>query len=136
MKPFFLWHVDKKDFLLWTLTSTMTLFLGLEISVLVGVGASLAFVIHESTNPCLAFLGNLPGTTAYRNIQQYPEAYTYHGIVIARIDDPIYFANISSIKEGYRFWQNEHVELKHESNSGKMPLWKLEVEGNLGNSLI
>lgn len=33
----FLWHVDKKDFLLWAITSTMTLFLGIEIGVLVGV---------------------------------------------------------------------------------------------------
>ncbi|KAL8093336.1 hypothetical protein AgCh_035279 [Apium graveolens] len=47
----FLWRVDKKDFLLWTLTSLTTLFLGIEIGVLVGVGFSLAFVIHESANP-------------------------------------------------------------------------------------
>ncbi|EEF28722.1 sulfate transporter, putative [Ricinus communis] len=33
----FLWHVDKKDFLLWTITSTTTLFLGIEIGVLVGI---------------------------------------------------------------------------------------------------
>lgn len=49
-----------------------------------------------------AFLGRLPGTTVYRNIQQYPEAYTYHGIVIVRIDAPIYFANISHIKERWK----------------------------------
>lgn len=33
----FLWHVDKRDFLLWTITCTTTLFLGIEIGVLVGV---------------------------------------------------------------------------------------------------
>lgn len=33
----FLWRVDKKDFLLWTITSITTLFLGIEIGVLVGV---------------------------------------------------------------------------------------------------
>lgn len=46
-----------------------------------------------------AVLGRLPGTTVYRNIQQYPEAYTYNGIVIVRIDAPIYFANTSYIKD-------------------------------------
>lgn len=95
----FLWRVDKKDFLLWVATSITTLFLGIEIGVLVGVGASLAFVIHESANPHVAVLGRLPGTTVYRNIKQYPEAYTYKGIVVVRIDAPIYFANISYIKE-------------------------------------
>lgn len=49
-----------------------------------------------------AVLGRLPGTTVYRNIQQYPEAYTYNGIVIVRIDAPIYFANISYIKDRWK----------------------------------
>lgn len=33
----FLWCVDKKDFLLWAITCITTLFLGIEIGVLVGV---------------------------------------------------------------------------------------------------
>ncbi|KAE8671993.1 putative sulfate transporter 4.2 [Hibiscus syriacus] len=101
----FLWRVDKKDFLLWTITAATTLFLGIEIGVLVGVGVSLAFVIHESANPHIAVLGRLPGTTVYRNIEQYPEAYTYNGIVIVRIDAPIYFANISYIKDRLREYE-------------------------------
>ena len=46
-----------------------------------------------------AVLGRLPGTTLYRNVEQYPEAYTYNGIVIVRVDAPLYFANISYVKE-------------------------------------
>ncbi|KAL1201316.1 Sulfate transporter 4.1 [Cardamine amara subsp. amara] len=101
----FLWCVDKRDFSLWIITSTTTLFFGIEIGVLVGVGFSLAFVIHESANPHIAVLGRLPGTTVYRNIKQYPEAYTYNGIVIVRIDAPIYFANISYIKDRLREYE-------------------------------
>lgn len=101
----FLWRVDKKDFLLWTITSISTLFLGIEIGVLIGVGASLAFVIHESANPHIAVLGRLPGTTVYRNIKQYPEAYTYNGIVIVRVDAPIYFANTNYIKDRLREYE-------------------------------
>uniref|UniRef100_M4CPR7 STAS domain-containing protein n=1 Tax=Brassica campestris TaxID=3711 RepID=M4CPR7_BRACM len=101
----FLWRVDKRDFTLWTITSTTTLFFGIEIGVLVGVGFSLAFVIHESANPHIAVLGRLPGTTVYRNVKQYPEAYTYNGIVIVRIDAPIYFANISYIKDRLREYE-------------------------------
>ncbi|XP_020231928.1 probable sulfate transporter 4.2 [Cajanus cajan] len=105
----FLWRVDKKDFLLWTITSITTLFLGIEIGVLVGVGVSLAFVIHESANPHIAVLGRLPGTTVYRNVKQYPEAYTYNGIVIVRVDAPIYFANTSYIKDRLREYE-VHVD--------------------------
>ncbi|XP_055811326.1 probable sulfate transporter 4.2 [Solanum dulcamara] len=108
----FLWRVDKKDFLLWTITCMTTLLLGIEIGVLVGVGVSLAFVIHESANPHIAILGRLPGTTIYRNTQQYPEAYTYNGIVIVRIDAPIYFANTSYIKDRLRDYEIEREESK------------------------
>ncbi|KAH1038711.1 hypothetical protein J1N35_040454 [Gossypium stocksii] len=101
----FLWRVGKKDFLLWTITAVTTLFFGIEIGVLIGVGFSLAFVIHESANPHIAVLGRLPGTTVYRNIQQYPDAYTYNGIVIVRIDSPIYFANTSYIKDRLREYE-------------------------------
>ncbi|KAI4302377.1 hypothetical protein MLD38_038129 [Melastoma candidum] len=102
-----LWCIDKKDFLLWTITAVTTLFLGIEIGVLVGVGFSLAFVIYESANPHIAVLGRLPGTTIYRNVEQYPESYTYNGIVIVRIDAPIYFANISYIKDRLREYEIE-----------------------------
>ncbi|XP_057522379.1 probable sulfate transporter 4.2 [Amaranthus tricolor] len=101
-----LWHVDKKDFFLWTVTFASTLFLGIEIGVLVGVGFSLAFVIYESANPHIAVLGRLPGTTIYRNVQQYPEAYTYHGIVVVRVDAPMYFANTSYIKDRLREYES------------------------------
>ncbi|KAJ3680836.1 hypothetical protein LUZ60_015325 [Juncus effusus] len=101
----FLWRVDKRDFLLWIITFFTTLIFGIEIGVLVGVGVSLAFVIHESANPHIAVLGRLPGTTVYRNILQYPEAYTYNGIVVVRMDAPIYFANISYIKDRLREYE-------------------------------
>lgn len=52
-----------------------------------------------------AVLGRLPGTTVYRNILQYPEAYTYNGIVIVRIDAPFYFANTSFIKDRLREYE-------------------------------
>uniref|UniRef100_A0A0D9XBG9 STAS domain-containing protein n=1 Tax=Leersia perrieri TaxID=77586 RepID=A0A0D9XBG9_9ORYZ len=101
----FLWSIDKKDFFLWAITFITTLIFGIEIGVLVGVGFSLAFVIHESANPHIAVLGRLPGTTVYRNTLQYPEAYTYNGIVVVRIDAPIYFANISYIKDRLREYE-------------------------------
>ncbi|KAK3132520.1 hypothetical protein QOZ80_6AG0523520 [Eleusine coracana subsp. coracana] len=101
----FLWGIDKKDFFLWAITFITTLTFGIEIGVLVGVGFSLAFVIHESANPHIAVLGRLPGTTVYRNTLQYPEAYTYNGIVVVRIDAPMYFANITNIKDRLREYE-------------------------------
>ncbi|PPR89393.1 hypothetical protein GOBAR_AA31292 [Gossypium barbadense] len=118
----FLWPVSKKDFLLWTITAITTLFFGIEIGVLIGpilISVSGCHLIHTSfqdsypspsnmyhfSTGTAAVLGRLPGTTVYRNIQQYPEAYTYNGIVIVRIDSPIYFANTSYIKDRLREYE-------------------------------
>eukprot|EP00271_Cylindrocystis_brebissonii_P011561 TRINITY_DN29421_c0_g1_i1.p1 TRINITY_DN29421_c0_g1~~TRINITY_DN29421_c0_g1_i1.p1 ORF type:complete len:749 (+),score=108.01 TRINITY_DN29421_c0_g1_i1:318-2564(+) len=103
----FLWKVEKKDWCLWMAAFLGTLLLGIEWGVAIAVVLSLLFVIHESANPHMAVLGRLPGTTVYRNIEQYPDAYTYAGIVVMRIDAPIYFANVDVIKE--HLWKYELV---------------------------
>ncbi|XP_074558582.1 sulfate transporter 4.1, chloroplastic-like [Curcuma longa] len=124
----FLWQVDKKDFTLWTITFIITLFFSIEIGVLVGVGFSLAFVIYESANPHIAVLGRLPGTTLYRNVVQYPEACTYNGIVVIRIDAPIYFANISCIKDRLREYElNVDGSTKRGSDVGRIYFIILEM---------
>ncbi|XP_074576535.1 LOW QUALITY PROTEIN: putative sulfate transporter 4.2 [Curcuma longa] len=124
----FLWRVDKKDFSLWSITFIITLFFSIEIGVLVGVGFSLAFVIYESANPHIAVLGRLPGTTVYRNVVQYPEAYTYNGIVVIRIDAPIYFANISYIKDRLREYElNVDRSTKRGSDVGRIYFIILEM---------
>ncbi|CAI5962994.1 unnamed protein product [Closterium sp. NIES-65] len=79
-EPLFLWRVEKKDLVLWFCAFLGTLLLGLETGVLISVALSLVFVIHESANPHMAVLGRLPGTTVYRNVKQYRDAYTYRGV--------------------------------------------------------
>jgi len=75
------------------------MFLGVEIGLTIAVGVSILLVIYESAYPHTAILGRLPGTTVYRNIKQYTEAERYHGIVMCRIDAPIYFANTQHVRD-------------------------------------
>lgn len=98
----FLWRINKKDLLLWTSSFLGTLFLGVELGIGIAVLISLMFVIYETARPHVAVLGKLPGTNVYRSIHQYPEATTHEGLVIMRIDAPIYFANVDYIKDKLR----------------------------------
>ena len=82
----------------WVIAFVGTLFLGVEIGLAISVGISLLLIIYESAFPHTAVLGRLPGSTVYRNIKQYPLAERYDGIVIVRIDAPIYFANTDNIR--------------------------------------
>ncbi len=95
----YLWKVHKFDFGVWAIAFLGTLFLGVELGLGIAVSISLLLVIFESAYPHTAILGRLPGTTQYRNIKNYRQAELYNGIVVVRIDAPIYFANTQNIRD-------------------------------------
>jgi MFS superfamily sulfate permease-like transporter len=75
-----------------------------------------------------AVLGRLPGTTVYRNVIQYPDAYIYHGMIILRIDSPIYFANINFIKDRLReFELQAGVSSKRGHDTGRLHFLIIEM---------
>lgn len=94
-----LWKVSKLDWLVWVFTFLFTLFLGVEVGILVGVGVSLVLVIYKTAFPRITSLGKLPETNIYRNIAMYPDAEEPQGMILFRIDAPIFFANIEGIKD-------------------------------------
>lgn len=95
----YLFKVHRFDFGVWLVACIGTMFLGVEIGLAIAVGVSLLLVIYESAYPHTAVLGRLPGTNVYRNVKQYPEAERYDGIVMVRIDAPIYFANTQNVRD-------------------------------------
>lgn len=95
----YLWKVHKFDFGVWMLAFLGTLFLGVELGLGIATGLSLFLVIFESAYPHTAILGRLPGTTEYRNVKNYGQAELYDGIVVVRVDAPIYFANTQNVRE-------------------------------------
>ncbi|GKY91087.1 hypothetical protein MPSEU_000081500 [Mayamaea pseudoterrestris] len=97
-----LWKVHKKDFLCWLCAFLGSMFLGVELGLAVAVGLSLLIVLYESAYPKTAVLGRLKGTTVYRNIKQYPDAEVFDGIVLIRVDAPLYFANAQHVREKVR----------------------------------
>jgi sulfate transporter 1, high-affinity len=67
------------------------------------VSISFAKILLQVTRPRTALLGNLPGTTIYRNTDQYPDARHVPGVVIVRVDSAIYFSNSNYIRERYKY---------------------------------
>ena len=67
---------------------------GLAIAILF----SLIYVIYKSSRPHVSILGQVPGTTgAYTDIQRHPEDQPVDGLMIFRLNAPLYFANSSLI---------------------------------------
>src|SRR5262249_2664754 len=59
--------------------------LGVMQGIAVGIALSLVLLIHMTTHPEGAVLGQLPGTQAYRDVRRHPEAVTFPGLLIWRI---------------------------------------------------
>jgi len=95
----YLFKVKITEGMLLVLTFAATLGLGIMPGLLLGVVASILLFITLNTRPHMAILGRLPGTNIFRNIQHFPEAETFPGLVILRIDASLYFANVEFLKE-------------------------------------
>src|SRR5690606_23600699 len=73
---------------------------------------SIFVVLYRSTHPGVVELGQIDGTTRYRNLDRYEEASGRADIAVVRFDDQIFFANASFFKESIRMVVNSHPEGK------------------------
>lgn len=87
------------DWLVFMVAAVCVMFLGVEIGLGISIGLSILIVLYKTAFPHTAVLGHLPGTFVYRNIKQYEEAEQQPGMLLVRIDAPIFFANTEPIKE-------------------------------------
>lgn len=95
----YLWRVDKRDFGMLALTFVATLALGIEEGILAGVVASLVLALYRTSKPHVAVMGQLPGSTTFRNLSRHPEAVSSDEVVIFRMDAELFFANASYFKD-------------------------------------
>ena len=88
----------QSDMWLLLLTFFSTLVIGIVEGILIGVLFSLGLFIYLTTRPHTAILGRVGQTTDFRNLKHYPQATTYTGVIIIRIDAQFYFGNVSFLK--------------------------------------
>ncbi|KAJ8471720.1 hypothetical protein OPV22_026063 [Ensete ventricosum] len=111
-----IWKVDKLDFLACMGAFFGVVFISVEIGLLIAVMISFAKILLQVTRPRTALLGNLPGTTIYRNVDQYPETIKVPGVLIVRVDSAIYFTNSNYARERILRWLRDEEEQIKENN--------------------
>lgn len=111
-----IWKIDKLDFVACLGAFFGVFFASVEIGLLIAVVISMAKILLHVTRPHTALLGNIPGTSIYRNVQQYPDANRVPGILVVRIDAAIYFSNSNYIRERILRWvDDEEDRIKKEN---------------------
>ncbi|XP_019427380.1 PREDICTED: sulfate transporter 3.1-like [Lupinus angustifolius] len=105
-----LWKIDKFDFVICISAYIGVVFGSVEIGLIVAVALSLLRILLFIARPRTFVLGNIPNSVIYRNVEQYPNANHVPGILILKIDAPIYFANASYLRERITRWIDEEED--------------------------
>jgi SulP family sulfate permease len=68
--------------------------------MIIGVVASLIFVVYRSSRPHVSSLGRVPGVPgAYSDLGRHPEDTPVPGVLIVRVDGQLYYANALTIRD-------------------------------------
>ncbi|MCO4772973.1 MAG: STAS domain-containing protein, partial [Deltaproteobacteria bacterium] len=94
-----LWRVKRDDLVLLVITFCATLFGTIEAGIVVGIVASLLWLVFTSTRPDIATLGRVAGTRSYRCVDHFPDAETWRRVLVLRMDAQFFFGNVTYLKE-------------------------------------
>jgi SulP family sulfate permease len=67
--------------------------------MLIGLVASTLLMVYRSSRPHLAVLGRAPGVAGrYQDIERHPDSTPVPGVLVVRLDAPLYYANALSVR--------------------------------------
>jgi len=68
--------------------------------MLIGLVASILLMVYRSSRPHLAVLGRAPGVPGnYRDVERHPDSVPVPGVLVVRLDAPLYYANALTVSE-------------------------------------
>jgi sulfate permease, SulP family len=96
MKRVFIY--SRTDFAALAATIVLTLLAGIEVGLLSGVGLSIFLHLFRTSRPHVAVIGQLPGTTHFRNVLRH-DVVTDPAVLSLRFDASFYFPNARFLEE-------------------------------------
>ncbi len=107
-----IWHYSLIDGVAIAATIIMTLWKGVEVGLLVGVGLSIFLHLYKTSKPHVAVVGQLPGTMNFRNKKRH-EVVTDPEILSLRIDASLYFPNARFVEDFINRSVADNPDVKH-----------------------
>lgn len=110
--PFRLWRSSKADAFALVVTFGAVFALGIEIGVLVGMGASLGLFLWRTSRPHIVVVGRVGNSDDFRN-EQRDDVTTHPAVLAIRVDESLYFANIKYLEDALLGKVAEHRAVEH-----------------------
>ena len=96
------YSVNRPDFVFFVGAMLGILFFGIITGIVVGVVLSLLLLIARASNPGVRLLGRKPGSQAYLDVDRHEGLERSPGIVVVRIDGPLFFADANRFRDRVR----------------------------------
>ena len=92
------WIYSRADFAAMAATILVTLAVGIEAGLIVGVSLSVFLHLYRTSKPHVATVGQVPGTEHFRNVLRH-EVVTDPQILSMRVDESLYFPNARFLED-------------------------------------
>lgn len=110
--PRHLWAYSRADFAAHAATIAVTLLAGVEMGVIAGVGVGLLLYLWRASRPHAAFVGRVPGTEHFRNVERH-KVLTLPHLLTIRVDESLTYLNARWLEEYVLEQVAERPALRH-----------------------
>jgi sulfate permease, SulP family len=93
-----LWRISRPEFKIAMVALFGVLLVGILKGVLLAAVASLLILIAGAAHPHVAFLGRIPATRRYSDLDRHPENEILAGIVIFRVESSLLYFNVEHVR--------------------------------------
>jgi MFS superfamily sulfate permease-like transporter len=93
------WRVSRFEFTVSMVAFAGVLLLGILKGVIVAVLVSLLLLIRRAANPHVAFLGQIPGTRIYSDMERNPDNVAVTGALLVRVEAALLYFNVGNVRD-------------------------------------
>jgi high affinity sulfate transporter 1 len=97
-----MWRVSRIDFRAAAIALFAVLLLGILDGILLAALASIALLLVRVSRPHVAFLGRIPGTQIYSDMERHPDNETLSHAIVVRPEASLIYVNAGAVLEAIR----------------------------------
>jgi len=94
-----MWRISKPDFYAATIALAAVLLLGILQGILLAAAASVLILLGRASQPHVAFLGRIPGTTSFSDLARHPENEQLPHVIVCRPEASLLYVNAEFVSE-------------------------------------
>jgi high affinity sulfate transporter 1 len=94
-----LWRVSRFEFGIAMVAFVGVLLLGILKGVMLAAVVSLLLLVGRAARPHVAFLGRIPGTRRYSDLERNPDNEVVPGVLIFRVESGLFYFNVEHVRQ-------------------------------------